>query len=177
MRKVGSKTVLLSADNQLFQVSLDPSQGQLTACLKAEVGDELDPVMFINKVSYRKHQVVLLTKLSGTIVAYDLTTDLIVGSCRVQSAVNCLGSLHRSSGFRLGVTLLQIGNLTTPALSDNKCVLYAVNLPCLLRGLYPLPELESLLPLLEQIIDTVLENLRTDHQRAVSSLDLDLLVN
>ena len=85
--------------------------------------------------------------------------------------------MHRSSGFRLGITLLQIGNLTTPALSDNKCVLYAVNLPCLLRGLYPLPELESLLPLLEQIVDSVLENLRTDQKNGVSSLDLDLLVN
>ena len=70
--------------------------------------------------------------------------------------------------------MLQIGNLTTPALSDNKCVLYAVNLPCLLRSVYPLPELSVLQPIVDQIVETALENLTSDK---VSSLDFDLLIN
>lgn len=85
----------------------------------------------------------------GVIYAYDLSDDQMVGSVKIQSAVNCLGSLHRSSGFALGVTLLQIGNLSTPALSDNKCILYAVNMPCLLRSLYPTPELQNMVPLID----------------------------
>ena len=143
--------------------------------LKSEVGDELDPIMFINKLNYRNKKVVLLTSLMGVIFAYDLTDDQLVGSVKVQSAINCLGSLHRSSGFGLGVTLLQIGNLSTPALSDNKCILYAVNMPCLLRGLYPVPPMHNLIPLIDQIVDTVLGNLKST--KPLNSLDFDLLVN
>lgn len=130
--------------------------------------------MFINKIQYRSKKVALLTTLMGQLYAFDLQEDKIVGYVKLQSAVNCLGSLQRSSGFNLGVTLLQIGNFTTPALSDNKCVLYAVNLPCLLRSLFPLPELSQMMPLLDQVIDTAVENLSATR---VNSLDLDILIN
>ena len=98
-----------------------------------ELEDELDPILFINKMVYQSHQVLFLTTMLGSLVVYDLDTSSLVSQFRVNSAVNCLGSIQRSSGFRLGTTLLQIGNLNTPALSDSKCVLYALNLPCILR--------------------------------------------
>ena len=89
--------------------------------------------MYINQVLFERKHIVLLTTLHGTLCAFNLTDEVVVGQVKLLSAVNCLGSVRRSSGFRLGTTLLQIGNLNTAALSDSKCVLYAVNLPCLLR--------------------------------------------
>ena len=142
--------------------------------MRSEVGDELDPIMYINCISYQAKNVVLLTTLMGVIFAYDFTEERLIGSIKVQSAINCLGSLHRSSGFSLGVTLLQIGNLSTPALSDNKCILYAVSIPSLLSVLCPTIQIQQL-PIIEQIVVTVLENLSAT--RELNSLDFDLLIS
>ena len=64
-----------------------------------------------------------------------------------------------------------MGNLTTPALSDSKCVLYAVSLPALLRGM--LPEIQ--MPLIDLIVATAVENLKPG--QLVSTLDFDLLIS
>ena len=61
-------------------------------------------------------------------------------------------------------------------MSDSKCVLYALNLPCMLRHKMPLPDLQIMLPLLDQIVEVAIENLKLD-QTVVNTLDLDLLIN
>lgn len=160
----------------LFLVSL-VSQSVVKAVLMQEFVDDLDPILFINKLTFQGKLVVILSTMLGSLIAYDTTDNKVLGHIRVSSAVNCLGSLHRSSGFRLGTTLVQIGNLQTPALSDSKCVLYAVNLPALLGGMllnsttHQQPESQTL----DLTVATALENLKP--RQVLTTLDFDLLIS
>ena len=112
----------------------------------------------------------------GSMIVFDLNSSAMVCQFPMNSAVNCLGSLQRSSGFRLGTTLLQIGNLNTPALSDSKCVLFAINLPCILLKYFQSKDPQIVLPLLESIVEVVIENIKSE-QATLNTLDLDLLIN
>ena len=112
----------------------------------------------------------------GSMIVFDLNSSALVCQFPINSSVNCLGSLQRSSGFRLGTTLLQVGNLNTPALSDSKCVIFAINLPCILLKYFQSKDPQIVLPLLESIVEVVIENLKSE-QATMNTLDLDLLIN
>ena len=43
-----------------------------------ELEDELDPILFINKMVYQNHQVLFLTTMLGSLVVYDLDTSSLV---------------------------------------------------------------------------------------------------
>lgn len=47
--------------------------------LISELDDELDPIMFINQVSFDRKHIVLLTTLHGTLCAFNLTDEVVVG--------------------------------------------------------------------------------------------------
>lgn len=71
-----------------------------------ELADDLDPILFLNKLTFQGKLVVILSTMLGSLVAYDAMGNSVLGTSRVNCAVNCLGSLHRESGFRLGTTLV-----------------------------------------------------------------------
>ena len=124
--------MLLTADNLVFMISISSESG-LKATPLFESNDELDPILFVNKFTFEGKAIAIFSTLHSNIYAFNLTDSLLIGQIRSNSAVSCLGSLRCSSGFNCGITLLQIGNMTTPALSDSKCRLFAISLPILLR--------------------------------------------
>jgi len=105
LRQLNSKSVIFTADDQLYRATLS-DQFMLKLSGQCEIADQLDPVLHINQVTFRSRSYAILTSLKGKLVVYDLDQDQVVASVWVKSVVNCLGSLQRSSGFRLGVTLV-----------------------------------------------------------------------
>ena len=60
----------------------------------AELEDELDPILFINKMYFQRRQMVFLTTRLGSLVVFELgTRNEVVAKITLNSAVNCLGSL------------------------------------------------------------------------------------
>ena len=69
-------TAILTADNLLYKLQL--SAYQLTATLLVELDDELDPILFINKMVYNNHRILFLTTMLGSLVIFDLNANSLI---------------------------------------------------------------------------------------------------
>ena len=76
LKSLSENTAILTADNQLFKLEL--TAYKLTVTRLVELEDELDPILFINKMVYQNHQVLFLTTMLGSLVVYDLDTSSLV---------------------------------------------------------------------------------------------------
>ena len=67
---------ILTADSLVFKITL--ATKSITATLLHELEDDLDPILFINKMNYRAKMVLFFTTMLGTLFAFDLDAKSII---------------------------------------------------------------------------------------------------
>ena len=68
---------IMTADEKLFLVTLTASSVRVT--LKKQFDEELDPILFINKMRFMGKSIVILTTMLGNLIAYDLLAECVLG--------------------------------------------------------------------------------------------------
>ena len=97
---------MISVDNALYSLALN----EKTMTKVFETADEFDPIISVNKVKIGDRWIALLSTLRCLMIAVDVQLGRPIGQTQVQSSINCMGCVRRSSGFSLGCTLISIGN-------------------------------------------------------------------
>ena len=76
LKCLNETNAILSADNLIFKVSLLDDEIKVEKLVELE--NELDPILFINKMRYLGRQILFLTTMLGSLIVFDLSSRTLV---------------------------------------------------------------------------------------------------